>query len=313
MSATTLFNTASSAGAQAASEQATAYNTLFDLVENSIENNSIGMFFQEAEQSSSLSKEELSRPRQILGESVFNQFVKPEEPMDQEFPLGLQKFGLGDESSPSVGTVTPMALHSSSIESIFSPNGLETSPIFDDAELESLDWKPLFSSSELEVPEPCTTETINSLTSTDIKVEPSSIQVDLTISEQSSLTPMNSPNFTTLPINSSSTKRSSSEAGFELPIDTKRSDSVVSEAPKDADGIITYNRKQRSQPLSPIVIETDDPIAQKRARNTEAARRSRARKMERMNQLEDKVDALKHENSLLQEEVQKLRAMLASR
>ncbi|RCK54379.1 General control protein GCN4 [Candida viswanathii] len=76
-------------------------------------------------------------------------------------------------------------------------------------------------------------------------------------------------------------------------------------------GCVTYSKKQRSQPLQPIVTEDiNDPVALKRAKNTEAARRSRARKMERMNQLEDKVEALVGEKQALQDEVDRLKELL---
>lgn len=57
-------------------------------------------------------------------------------------------------------------------------------------------------------------------------------------------------------------------------------------------GVVKYNKKQRLTPLEPVKVGSNDPVLMKRAKNTEAARRSRARKMERMKQLEDKVDDL---------------------
>lgn len=78
-------------------------------------------------------------------------------------------------------------------------------------------------------------------------------------------------------------------------------------------GVIAYNRKNRSAPLTPVIPESDDPAALKRARNTEAARRSRARKLQRMNQLEEKVEDLLSKNQSLEEEVQRLRKLLAER
>lgn len=77
-------------------------------------------------------------------------------------------------------------------------------------------------------------------------------------------------------------------------------------------GVIAYSRKQRAAPLTPVIPESDDPMAVKRAKNTEAARRSRARKLQRMNQLEDKVKELLQRNSDLENEVTRLRSMLGS-
>lgn len=75
-------------------------------------------------------------------------------------------------------------------------------------------------------------------------------------------------------------------------------------------GIITYNRKNRSAPLTPVIPESSDPAALKRARNTEAARRSRARKLKRMNQLEDKVEELLNKNTSLEDEILRLKNLL---
>lgn len=75
-------------------------------------------------------------------------------------------------------------------------------------------------------------------------------------------------------------------------------------------GCVTYSKKQRSQPLKPIAVESDDPILLKRAKNTEAARRSRARKMERMSQLETKVEELLSDKKNLEDEVTRLKELL---
>lgn len=185
----------------------------------------------------------------------------------------LEKIGV-PELSPSVGTVTPMQLHSSIVESVFSPSMGDVSPMFEDAELDSDNWKSLFEPSELEIPF--------------IKKENVSA-VSIPSEHDSSCSPEPA----------SGSKRSAFEADL--------TDTV------DHMGLTAYNRKQRQLPLSPIVIESGDPVAAKRARNTEAARRSRARKMARMSQLEDKVDDLQSKNDELQNEVLRLRALLAQR
>jgi len=224
-----------------------------------------------------------SKPRQVLGESVFNQFVKQQE-LSNEFPLGLDKLDV-PELSPSIGTITPLQLHSSTIESIFDPIDEEVSPMFEEVELDVENWSSLFENDELEVPNPN-----------------SSIQFNNEIKQESIKIPSPSPSQSPPP----PTKRSSSEASLDLPCSKKSNSSPD----VDSLGIIPYNRKQRSQPLSPIIIENSDPISAKRARNTEAARRSRARKMERMNQLEDKVEILVKKNYELEEELERLRGLL---
>ncbi|CEP60398.1 amino acid starvation-responsive transcription factor GCN4 LALA0_S01e09846g [Lachancea lanzarotensis] len=77
-------------------------------------------------------------------------------------------------------------------------------------------------------------------------------------------------------------------------------------------GFVPYTRKNRAAPLTPVIPNSDDPVTVKRARNTEAARRSRARKMQRMSQLEDKVEELLKKNSALEHEVASLRSLLGN-
>lgn len=76
-------------------------------------------------------------------------------------------------------------------------------------------------------------------------------------------------------------------------------------------GVVSYNRKNRNTPLTPVVCESDDPVALKRARNTEAARRSRARKLERMSQLEERVEQLLAKNEELERRNRQLEQRLA--
>lgn len=86
----------------------------------------------------------------------------------------------------------------------------------------------------------------------------------------------------------------------------------VSKTKVDHLGCVSYSKKQRSQPLKPVETTSKDPVAVKRARNTEAARRSRARKMERMNQLEDRVEELLESKKALADEVTRLKELLTS-
>lgn len=94
----------------------------------------------------------------------------------------------------------------------------------------------------------------------------------------------------------------STSASKSLKRKRQTSESLESEYKKDSLGITIYNRKPRSQPLPPVVVDqTADTVAVKRARNTEAARRSRARKLERMTQLEMKIEELLSFQKELQE------------
>jgi hypothetical protein len=66
-----------------------------------------------------------------------------------------------------------------------------------------------------------------------------------------------------------------------------------------------------SADLPPIVVkDPSDPVAVRRARNTEAARRSRARKNERITELEELVAELQSKNSMLQTENSLLRKLV---
>jgi len=56
------------------------------------------------------------------------------------------------------------------------------------------------------------------------------------------------------------------------------------------------NSRKRDKPLPPIIVEDpNDTVAMKRARNTLAARKSRQRKMQRFDELEDKISKLEAE------------------
>lgn len=77
----------------------------------------------------------------------------------------------------------------------------------------------------------------------------------------------------------------------------------------DEHGVTVYKRKPRSAPLRPIAFPDGDTVASKRARNTESARKSRARKMERMVQLEDLVSELTQEKQALESEVVRLKKL----
>lgn len=88
------------------------------------------------------------------------------------------------------------------------------------------------------------------------------------------------------------------------------SNSITKPGMVDHLGVISYRRKHRSTPLAPVVPKFNDSVSLRRARNTEAARRSRARKLERMIQLEEKVDELLRQNSELENEVARLKALL---
>lgn len=194
----------------------------------------------------------------VLGESVFNQFIKPEEA-----PLhdGVSDNNLEFIESPISTTISPIELHSSIIESVFSTPEIE-SPLFEMNEVDSENWESLFDSEEMkqlnEAPAAAPAPV----------AAPPAVEVEL-VEPASAPAPAAKPE-----------------------IRRKRSVEAVAEID---------------------ISSISDPVAQKRAKNTEAARRSRARKLEKMNLLEDKVEELTKENSNLKFEIEKLRLLLSQK
>lgn len=103
---------------------------------------------------------------------------------------------------------------------------------------------------------------------------------------------------------------------FEPPIDhqfyhEKRSSIVIGET---EDVVCDPNTDRKGRPLPPIVIKNPSDRAEvRRARNTEAARRSRAKKNERIRELESTVEYLREKNRLLEEQNVFLRQKLSER
>lgn len=102
---------------------------------------------------------------------------------------------------------------------------------------------------------------------------------------------------------------------FEPPIDhqfyhEKRSSIVIGDTEDNCDP----NTDRKGRPLPPIVIKNPSDRAEvRRARNTEAARRSRAKKNERIRELETTVEYLREKNRLLEEQNVFLRQKLSER
>ncbi|RHZ68520.1 amino acid starvation-responsive transcription factor GCN4 [Aspergillus thermomutatus] len=72
------------------------------------------------------------------------------------------------------------------------------------------------------------------------------------------------------------------------------------------------NARQR-KPLPPIKVDTSDPVAMKRARNTEAARKSRARKLERQDEMERRIRELEKSLEEAQQREQYWKALAQNR
>ena len=95
--------------------------------------------------------------------------------------------------------------------------------------------------------------------------------------------------------------------------------SVASPAPSASPNRVTkpssvsgVNGRQR-KPLLPLKFDTTDPVAAKRARNTEAARKSRARKLERQGVMEKRIAELEKSLEEAQQREQYWKALAQSK
>lgn len=262
------------------------------------------------ENTSTSTSSSIAKP--VVGQLIFDKFIKAEEdPMiKQDAPSNLDfDFTLPQTATASnTETALPISeLDAAVVESFFS-SSTDSTPMFEYENLEdnSKEWTSLFDN---DIP----------VTSDDVLSADKAIES----TEEASLVPSNlevsTTSFLPTPIledaKLSQTKRAKKPNSI-----VKKShyhhhhhhdeDEDDEESRLDHLGVVAYNRKQRSIPLSPIVPESSDPAALKRARNTEAARRSRARKLQRMKQLEDKVEQLLSKNYQLENEVERLKKLV---
>jgi len=76
----------------------------------------------------------------------------------------------------------------------------------------------------------------------------------------------------------------------------RRSGTATSPTSGAHSSVSGVNSRKRDKPLPPIIVEDpNDTVAMKRARNTLAARKSRQRKMQRFDELEEKIAKLESE------------------
>ncbi|KAH8775889.1 hypothetical protein BGZ57DRAFT_1016307 [Hyaloscypha finlandica] len=88
------------------------------------------------------------------------------------------------------------------------------------------------------------------------------------------------------------------EVSEHLRSNTSRRRSATTSSPPSGthSSVSGVNSRKRDKPLPPIIVEDpNDTVAMKRARNTLAARKSRQRKMQRFDELEDKIAKLEAE------------------
>jgi general control protein GCN4 len=87
------------------------------------------------------------------------------------------------------------------------------------------------------------------------------------------------------------------EVSESLRTNARRRSNTASSPPSGSHASVSgVNARKRDKPLPPIIVEDpNDTVAMKRARNTLAARKSRQRKMQRFEELEDEIAKLKAE------------------
>lgn len=195
----------------------------------------------------------------------------------EDWPLGGEDFLLSNGFSPIMGqdascanvTVSPSDIFGSvSSSDMTSPLSLfdspvdsyNNSPLFMTDDVSSNDWFSLFPDT---LPASQEEKPVSSQQMSPMLPEMSPVLADAS-SPAETASPMSSPRF-----------RSSS-------VSTKRS---------SVSGV-----RKRSQPLPPIVVEDpNDTVAIKRARNTLAARKSRAKKAEKMEDMAQTIEQLQAE------------------
>lgn len=247
-------------------------------------------------------QEAVNYRKPIMGELVFDKFIQKDtidEPLvkrEESTPLLNFDLQLAADTAPS-----SEQLNSAVVDTFFS-SSTDSSPMFEFENLESdpKSWGSLFDN---DIP----------VTVNDASLATSAIEVPT----EDSTAP--SPVIAASNVEKKSFLPTPVIEDAKLPIvgkksfsSNKKSGAVDKSEKYDHLGVISYNRKSRSNPLTPIIPKSDDPAAMKRARNTEAARRSRARKLQRMNQLELKVEELLKRNTELEDEVTRLRSLLGS-
>lgn len=231
---------------------------------------------------------------------------------ESEDSLMITECKSSNQSKPAKDTtdifeslLTPMSAAPDLLSDISSENSPDSlffggSPLFDIADIgDPNSWTSLFGESSAEAP------------SSSKKPEPSN-ELNTILEEVSVKAECISPS----PCPTEVSPQTAVSSATKQTLKRKRRESSLDsngEYKKDALGITAYSRKPRSAPLQPIVIdESCDTVQAKRARNTAAARRSRARKLERMTQLEIKVEELLKINQAYQVENCQLKNDLAT-
>lgn len=189
-------------------------------------------------------------------------------------------------SSSHFGTVSPHDLYmandilsnpgSAALTALTTPSGYDGSPAFDDC----WDHSPLFPANE--IPENWTS------LFPDAKVD--------------------APSAAPAAVDQSPSTASDDLESTRRPSEHRKSSATSSPSGRHS-SVAGVNARRRGKPLPPITVDDpSDVVSMKRAKNTLAARKSRQRKAERMDELEQKINALQAEKEKLQTENEKLQA-----
>ncbi|KAF3904351.1 hypothetical protein AA313_de0206915 [Arthrobotrys entomopaga] len=192
--------------------------------------------------------------------------------------------------SPFIGTIPYTGRTNDTLDD--SPTGLDT-PLFgvDDAALD--DWTPLFSNEEqmdfANQPAPVQME---HTPSTDALINPAALMLSSGGGGGGESTPplsaiIPSRQFST---DSNKSRTPPSPSSKKTPNSAKRA---------SLNGV---SRRKPQTDLPPVQFDPNNPVDIKRARNTMAARKSRARRVEKMEELAEAVDKLQAEAQQLKEE-----------
>jgi hypothetical protein len=187
--------------------------------------------------------------------------------------------------SPFIGTIPYTGRTNDTLDD--SPTGLDT-PLFgaDDAALD--DWTPLFSNEEqINFANPPAPVPMEHTPSTDALINPAALM----LGAEASTPPLSA----IIPSRQFSTDSNKSRS----PPSPKKTPTSAKRASLTGGGV---SRRKPVLDLPPVQFDPTNPVDIKRARNTMAARKSRARRVEKMEELAEAVDKLQAEAQQLKEE-----------
>ncbi|SCU94569.1 LAME_0F07976g1_1 [Lachancea meyersii CBS 8951] len=244
------------------------------------------------------SEQEMQQPHEpIIGELIFDKFAQS-QPRAESFSAARAVKVKTEFESPLLGD-TPLTDNdvNSAADDLdhFFASSADSTPLFglESVQSDPQTWESLFDDDiSVSVTDPASVQPSDAVDA--VSSEPAVSQTSTAIDQRSFL-----PTPVIEDAKIPATMKSASSSGM-----------VQKPSSLDRMGFVPYTRKNRVAPLTPIIPESDDPVALKRAKNTEAARRSRARKLQRMSQLEIKVEELLKKNTELEQEVATLRSLL---